>query len=176
MSLLPKYGALPETHIVPDLLAPELRLVLCGTALGRKSAEQRAYYANPGNLFWRTLHEVGLTRERISPTDYARLLGEGIGLTDLAKGHFGNDADLPADAFDIGALRDKILAFQPGILAFTSKAGASAYLGRPTGRIMLGEQVEQIGATRIFVLSSPSGHARRHWDRGAWVALAASVP
>jgi len=172
---LPRSGSLPDSHRVPDLLAPGLRLVFCGTALGRRSAQARAYYAHPGNLFWRTLHAVGLIPEPIAPGDYARLLEHGIGLTDLAKRHFGNDADLPGDAFDPAALRAKIEAFRPRLLAFTSKTGASAVLGRPTGRIALGEQVEMIGPTRLFVLPSPSGMARGYWDVGPWRELAMRV-
>lgn len=175
MPALARFGPLPDGHDVPDLLAPGLKLVFCGTALGRRSAQERAYYAHPGNLFWRTLHDVGLTPERIAPRDYARLLDHGIGLTDLAKRHYGNDAELPADAFDVPTLRDKIAGLRPGILAFTSKTGASAFLGRPTGRIAPGLQPETIGETRLFVLPSPSGSARVYWDRAAWEALAAQV-
>ena len=171
----PRSGPLPEGHGVPDLLRPGLSLVFCGTALGRKSVEMRAYYANPTNFFWSTLHKVGLTSERLPPGDYPRLLDYGIGLTDLAKRHFGNDAELPGDAFDPDALREKIMRYRPAILAFTSKTGASAVLGRPTGRILLGAQAEQIGETRLFVLPSPSGHARRYWDIAVWEALAVLV-
>lgn len=175
MATLPKFGALPQTHLVPDLLAPDLKLVLCGTALGRESALRRAYYANPGNRFWRTLHEVGLTPERIAPQDYTRLLDHGIGLTDLAKRHFGNDGELPADAFDVPALRERIERYGPAMLAFTSKTGASALLGRSTGKIALGAQAETIGVTRLFVLPSPSGFARRYWDIGPWRELGEAV-
>ncbi len=175
MTTLPQFGALPSAYHVPDLLAPGLRLVFCGTALGRKSAEARAYYGNPTNLFWRTLHEIGLTPERFLPGAYARLLEHGIGLTDLAKHHFGNDAELPGDAFDVPGLREKIMQHRPAILAFTSKTAASAFLGRLTGRIALGEQEECIGETRLFVLPSPSGSGRRYWDRRVWEELAALV-
>lgn len=171
MSSLPRSGALPESHLVPDLLAPGLKLVFCGTALGRKSAEARAYYANPTNLFWRTLHDVGLIPKRLAPTDYARLLDHGIGLTDLAKRHFGNDSELPADALDREALREKLLRYRPAVLAFTSKTGASHFLDRPTGRIALGEQAERVGETRLFALPSPSGSGRRYWDVGLWREL-----
>ena len=47
--------------ILPDLLQPGLALVFCGTAAGRRSAAEGAYYAHPGNLFWRALHAVQLT-------------------------------------------------------------------------------------------------------------------
>ena len=174
-SILGKFGALPETHLVPDILAPGLKIVFCGTALGRKSAEQKAYYANPGNFFWRTLHTTGLTPERIAPRDYLRLLDHGLGATDLSKHHYGNDAELPVDAFDIGALRQKIETFRPRVLAFTSKTGASAFLARPTGTIPLGFQAETVGETRLCVLPSPSGQARIFWDEGVWQTLADAV-
>ena len=172
---LPRHGPLPPDHSVPDLLAEGLRLVFCGTALGRASAERRAYYAHPGNLFWRALRETGLTPHRLAPEDYPRLLDFGIGLTDLCKAHFGNDADLPADAFDLASLQAKIARWRPAVLAFTSKTGAAAFLGRRTGAVPLGFQAERCGTTRICVLPSPSGQARVYWDLAAWQALADAV-
>jgi TDG/mug DNA glycosylase family protein len=169
-----KFGILPPDH-VPDLLRSGLKLVFCGTALGRLSAARQAYYANPGNFFWRTLFDTGLTPDLIPPQDYQRLLEYGIGLTDLSKSHFGNDNQLPAGALDAEALREKIEHFQPGILAFTSKTGASAFLGRPTGHISLGFQPETVGVTRLYVLPSPSGQARIFWDKQVWQALAAAI-
>ena len=175
MPVLDKFGSLPDAHLVPDILQPGLKVVFCGTAMGRKSAEQKAYYANPGNFFWRTLHSTGLTPDRIQPHNYLRLLDHGIGATDLSKRHYGNDAELPIDAFDVDALRQKILTFRPHILAFTSKTGASAFLDRPTGAIPLGFQPETVGDTRLCVLSSPSGQARIFWDETVWQALADAV-
>jgi TDG/mug DNA glycosylase family protein len=100
------------------------------------------------------------------------VLDFGIGLTDLCKLHFGNDNELPSDALDVEALREKILRYQPRILAFTSKTGAATSLGRPTGTIPLGFQPETVGETRIYALSSPSGQARIFWDQQAWQDLA----
>ena len=37
-------------HLVPDLLAPGLDLVFCGTAPSPASFKARAYYANPGKM------------------------------------------------------------------------------------------------------------------------------
>ncbi|BEV12717.1 mismatch-specific DNA-glycosylase [Asticcacaulis sp. DW145] len=175
MTPLDRAGLLPDAHKVPDLLRPGLKLVFCGTALGRVSAQKRAYYAHPGNFFWRTLHKVGLTHERLSPTEYPRLLDHGIGLTDLCKAHYGNDVDLPAEAWNAEALRAKITEYAPRHLAFTSKTAASVFLGRPTGQIALGRQVETAGETTLWVLPSPSGQARRFWDEGAWRDLAQVV-
>lgn len=169
-----KSGPLPPDH-VPDLLAPGLRVVFCGMALGRRSAERRAYYAHPGNRFWPTLHAIGLTPTRFAPTDYPNLLGLGIGLTDVSKSHYGNDDELPAEALDPVTVRAKTLRYGPKVLAFTSKAAAAQVLGRPTGRIPYAEQAERIGETALFVLPSPSGAASRYWDIAVWYRLAAAL-
>lgn len=162
---------MPDT-ILPDVLRPGLDLVFCGTAAGRRSAEQAAYYAHPGNLFWRALHTVALTPRLFAPAEFPQLPALGIGLTDLAKHHVGNDDELPPDAFDAAALRQRIERHAPRVLAFTSKAAARAALGHAAG---YGLQEERYGQTQLFVLPSPSGQARGHWDLAPWHALAALV-
>jgi TDG/mug DNA glycosylase family protein len=159
--------------ILPDVLAPGLRVVFCGTAAGARSARLGAYYAGPGNRFWPTLHEIGLTPRRLEPAEFARALESGIGLTDLAKRHSGADADLPPDAFDRDGLRARIAAHRPRLLAFTSLTAAAIFLGRR--RVTAGEQPERIGATRLFALPSPSGRARGHWSIAPWRALASAA-
>lgn len=155
-------------HILPDVLQPGLALVFCGTAAGKRSAAERAYYAHPGNLFWRALHEARITPRQLAPAEFPLLPQFGIGLTDLAKRHSGNDDELPPGAFDVPALQAKIARYAPHMIAFTSKNAARAALGRA---VSYGLQDESIGATRVFVLPSPSGQARGHWDLGPWRAL-----
>jgi TDG/mug DNA glycosylase family protein len=157
-----------DRHILPDLLQPGLALVFCGTAAGRRSAAERAYYAHPGNLFWRALFEAGLTTRLLAPAEFPLLLDYGVGLTDLAKRHSGNDDELPRDAFDAPALVAKIERHAPRLLAFTSKNAARSALGHTAGYGLLDET---IGGTRLFVLPSPSGQARGHWDLAPWLAL-----
>jgi hypothetical protein len=87
--------------LLDDLLPPGLRLVICGTAAGERSAKLGAYYAGRGNKFWRTLHEVGLTPDRtLIPSEFRELLSYGIGLTDLAKGVSGMNHTLMRHSFD----------------------------------------------------------------------------
>jgi TDG/mug DNA glycosylase family protein len=146
--------------------------VFCGTAPSRASAAARAYYAKPGNRFWPVLHAAGFTPRRFHPVEYASLVGLGIGLTDLCKGHSGNDDQLPRGALDAHALRGKIAKYRPGVVAFTSKNAAKAFLGRD---VAYGWQPERVEATRLFVLPSPSGQATRFWDERPWRELAAAV-
>ena len=159
-------------HVLPDVLRPDLDLVFCGTAAGRASAAAGAYYAHPGNFFWRTVHAVGLVTGPLAPREFRRLPEFGIGLTDLAKHHVGNDGELPADAFDTAALRRKIRRHAPRLLAFTSKNAAQAALGLATA---YGPQAFRWGPTALWVLPSPSGQARRFWDERPWRDLAAAV-
>lgn len=159
-------------HLVPDVLAPGLRLVFCGTAPSRASAAARAYYARPGNRFWPALHAAGFTPRRFHPAEYARLPELGIGLTDLCKAHSGNDDELPRGALDANALRAKISRYRPGVVAFTSKNAAKAFLGR---EVDYGWQEERVGQTRLYVLPSPSGQATRFWDERWWRELAAAI-
>ena len=162
--------------VLRDVLEPGLVLVLCGTGAGRKSAEVGAYYAKPGNRFWPTLHAVGLTPERqLKPLEYRNLLNWRIGLTDIAKEHIGQDAEIDLTLVDAAGLAARISACAPKIMAFTSKNAASLFLGKATGRIDYGFQDETIGQTRLFVLTSPSGAAGSNWSVEPWRALANAV-
>ncbi|MFO0323437.1 MAG: mismatch-specific DNA-glycosylase [Burkholderiales bacterium] len=169
--MLPRSTQAKRDYLVPDLLAPDLRLVLCGTAPSRASAQRRAYYAKPGNRFWPTLHRVGLTPRLLAPEEYPQLLSWGIGLTDLCKVHSGVDAELPPDAFDIAAFERKLKRYRPRCVAFTSKNAAAASLGFQP---QYGWQ-ESVGTTRIYVLCSPSGLATRFFDVSVWQQLAREI-
>jgi TDG/mug DNA glycosylase family protein len=160
-------------HLVPDLLAPGLDLVFCGTAPSPASFKARAYYANPGNAFWATLHAVGLTPERFTPQRYPELLSCGIGLTDLNKTEYGSDHELSAHAMDAKSLHAKLRKFRPAAIAFTSKNAASLGLGIKAPAY--GRQAELLEGAVAFVLASPSGRARSFWTIAPWRQAAAFV-
>ncbi|HEX4634902.1 MAG TPA: mismatch-specific DNA-glycosylase [Rhizomicrobium sp.] len=160
---------------MPDRLRPGLKLVFCGTAAGRQSALQQAYYAHGQNKFWTTLHRIGLTPSLLAPKDYEKLWELGIGLTDIAKHVYGMDHQLPGNALGpeaVAALKARIRKAQPRILAFTSLNGGRKVMGAAA---MAGEQSEKLGETRVFILPSPSPLADNHWDIGPWRALARAV-
>ena len=109
-----------NSPLIPDLLAPGLDLVFCGTAPSPASYKARAYYANPGNAFWPTLHAVGLTRERLAPQRYRELLAWGLGLTDLNKTEVGSDHELTPAAMDAASLHAKLRAWRSSTHCGTS--------------------------------------------------------
>ena len=158
--------------MLPDLLDENLELVICGTAVGTTSASKQQYYAQPNNQFWQVLYEVGLTSRLLTPREYAELLEEGIGLTDLVKKQAGMDRDLQDRDFGAPALRAKLHHYQPQVLCFNGKRAAQEFLQR---KVDYGVQPEQVGRTQIYVAPSTSGAARRWWDIKWWEELAALV-
>ena len=163
-----------KAPILPDVLAPGLRVVFCGTAAGAVSAARGCYYAHPHNKFWRALFDVGLTPRLLHCSEFALLPSFGLGLTDIAKSVSGMDKQLPRDALGraaCAAMAEKIARERPLILAFTSLTAGRRYLGREAG---FGEQQERIGATRLWLLPSPSPAADWNWERNEhwWRELA----
>lgn len=161
----------PAPPLVPDLLAPDLHLVFIGTAPSRRSAEAGAYYAHPGNRFWKTLHEAGFTPERYRPCDYPRLLDHGLGLTDLCKTRAGVDADLGREDFDIAGLNARLDRFDPAAIAFTSRTAAAIWLGAAP-RIVQTGHLGRVRGRDVFVLPSTSGQAVRYWRLEPWAEAA----
>jgi TDG/mug DNA glycosylase family protein len=148
--------------ILPDYLAPGLRIVFCGTAVSTTSDTAGHYYAGPGNEFWELLHEAGLTSVRLTPEDDARVLEYGIGLTDLAKTTAAS-SDVGLDAhYDVDGLVERIERYAPRWLAFHGKTAARA-VSRSVGHgstIALGEQPWTVATSRVFVVPSASAANR----------------
>lgn len=158
-----------KAHILPDRLAPNLKVWFVGTAAGPRSAAERAYYAHPGNRFWRALHEAKITPRLFAPQEYPLLLDLGIGLTDFCKISWGVDSQIAKEHFDVAGFAGKVKRLKPRALAFTSKTAASFWLGRPTGRIQSGVQTTTLpGQPVTFVLPSPSGLATSFWSMEPW--------
>jgi TDG/mug DNA glycosylase family protein len=173
--------------ILPDLVGPGLRIIFCGTAAGAMSAQRGHYYANPGNRFWQLLADTGLTPRRLAPEEDHLMPSFGLGLTDLCKVASGQDAAIPASAYDPARLLALVDRHRPAILAFTSLTAA-----RLAARLTVGPAVglaagpaagrgvtagplprdARLPGTVLWALPSPSGLARRHFSMAPWQALA----
>ena len=155
--------------ILPDLLRPNLDLVICGTAVGTKSSKVGSYYAGRDNKFWSILEETGLTPYRIRPDNFNDLTEFGIGLTDLAKKVSGGDSDLNPSDFDTVELRRKIKEYQPFIVGFNGKNSAKQFLHVET--VNYGLQTARVDETFLFVLPSTSRSAKNYWNSRYWHEL-----
>lgn len=158
------------TPVLPDVLAPGLKVVFCGTAVGRASAKRGAYYAGPGNRFWSVLYRVGLTPRLFEPQEFPHLLDFEIGLTDLAKHTSGADTSLGSSDFGVAAFERRIARCAPKVLAFNGKKAAQTFYGRS---VSYGRQTDGVADTTTFVLPSTSGAAARYWDESHWRKMAA---
>jgi TDG/mug DNA glycosylase family protein len=70
---------------------------------------------------------------------------------------------LDLNAFDVVGLKQKIHYYQPRLLAFTSKHGASIFFQQK--KLNYGKQAIDCGLTQLWILPSTSGNARPHWPR-----------
>jgi TDG/mug DNA glycosylase family protein len=155
--------------MLPDLLAPDLKLVICGMSAGEKAAEAGTYYAASGNRLWSTLHQVGLTPRELAPAEWQQLLEYRIGLVDLVpRDKSGMERGV---RFAGGAeLRRKMREYAPGMLVFNGKAAAKEYFGMPT--VVYGLLPNTIDKTKLFVCPSTSAAARGSWDPRWWDVMA----
>lgn len=132
------------------------------------SAQRGQYYAHPQNKFWRALHLAGFTPRQFEPLEYPQLPALGIGLTDIAKHTFGMDSELPPQSLGgtaVAALRARILAAAPRMLAFTSLTGGRRVMGPAAA---FGRQEEMLGNTSVWILPSPSPAANWNWNEQIW--------
>ena len=142
---------------VPDVIAPGLRVLLCGINPGLYSGATGHHFSRPGNRFWPALHRSGFTPEQIHPFEERRLLEHGLGIT-----NFVNRATARADELDndelrasLSRLESKVRRFKPTWLALL---GVTAYrVAFEDSKASIGPQPRIIGHTKLWVLPNPSG-------------------
>jgi TDG/mug DNA glycosylase family protein len=143
--------------IVPDLIAPNLRVLFCGINPSVYSAVVRHHFARPGNRFWPTLHKAGFTPRLLRPDEEQELLIYGYGITNIVERATVAAAELTSDELASGGqrLRTKVKHYQPRVLAIL---GISAYrLAFNQPRAVLGQQPDTIGSIQLYILPNPSG-------------------
>lgn len=164
---------------VPDLIAPELRLLFCGINPSLYSAVVGHHFARPGNRFWRTLHAAGFTERLLSPGQQAELLALGIGLTNVVPRASASADELSAEDYRRGSalLLRKLRRYRPQVLAFLGLGAYRLVAGRPLASA--GLQPELFGGVVTWALPNPSGlNAHYSLDElaRAYRALARALP
>lgn len=142
---------------LPDLIAPDLKVLFCGINPGLYTAAVGRHFARPGNRFWPALYQAGFTSRLYSPYEEEKLLGLGLGITNLVARATAGAAELTRDELRAGAegLRRKVRKYRPRSVAVLGLgAYRTAFARREAG---LGLQAESIHGTAIWVLPSPSG-------------------
>ena len=143
--------------IVPDLIAPNLKVLLCGINPGLYTAAIGHHFGRPGNRFWPALFAGGITPRLLSPFEERLLLPLGYGITNVVARATATAAELTKDELRAGAknLLRKVETFKPKLLAVIGVGAYRVAFERPDAQI--GLQDERIGGTRVWVLPNPSG-------------------
>ena len=142
---------------IPDLIAPDLRVLFVGINPSLWSGAVGLHVARPGNRFWRALHDAGFTDRVLAPHDGRELLKRRIGITNLVNRATASADELELADFRAGADRiaRKIRRYRPEVVAFVGMGAYRVAFGRP--RAGAGLQEETIAGARIWVLPNPSG-------------------
>ena len=146
------YGA-----VVPDLVRPDLAVLLCGINPSLWSGAVGLHFANPSNRLWPTLHAAGWTPRRLSPWETGAVLDAGLGITNLvpratARADELSDEELREGLPRVAALAERVA---PRWVAFL---GMTAYR-TATGerKAVVGRQERRLGPAGVWLLPNPSG-------------------
>ncbi len=149
--------ALAVNKTVPDIIAPNLKVLFCGINPGLYTAAIGHHFGRPGNRFWPALYAAGFTPRLFSPCEDHKLLKIGYGITNIVARATNAAADLETDEFKIGKteLVNKVKKYCPKWVAFI---GIGAYrTGFSKHKAAIGLQPEMIGESKVWVLPSTSG-------------------
>jgi len=147
---------------LPDVIAPDLRIVFCGINPGLYTAAIGHHYGRPGNRFWPALHGAGFTPRLLSPWDEAELLPLGYGLTNVVARTTATAAEVRAEEFVEGGRRLARLAqcYRPRVIACLGIGAYRIAFAQP--QATLGLQPHQLSESRLWLLPSPSGLNANH--------------
>ena len=143
---------------VPDVIAPELKVLFCGINPGLYTAAVGHHFARPGNRFWPAIHQAGFTPRQFSPFEEKELLNYGYGIINIVEHATARADELTAEELARGGavLEDKVRTFKP---LFSAILGFGAYrLAFRRPKTLPGPQPEKLGGiSSAWVLPNPSG-------------------
>jgi TDG/mug DNA glycosylase family protein len=142
---------------LPDILAPNLRVVFCGINPGLRAAMLGHHFAGRGNRFWKAIYLAGFTPEQISPENDTWILVHNCGLTTAVKRPTSRADQLSQHDFERASLdlSTTIARYAPGYVAFLGKPAFAAIFNRKS--VAWGMQEVRLAGSRTWVLPNPSG-------------------
>ena len=147
---------------VPDLVAPDLKVLFCGINPGLYTAALGHHFGRPGNRFWPALHGAGFTPRQFKPWEERELLPLGYGITNMVPRTTAAASELAPDEYVEGGKRltGLVQRYTPRVVAFLGIGAYRSAFGRP--KAQLGLQDERLDASRLWALPSPSGLNANH--------------
>jgi TDG/mug DNA glycosylase family protein len=147
---------------VPDLLAPNLKVLFVGINPGLWSGATGHHFARPGNRLWPALHQSGLTPRLLHPSEERELLTLGLGMTKLVARATATAAELSDTEVRRGGARIRRLVrkWKPGAVCFLGLGAYKQAYGLK--RVVLGRQDKPFEGATLWVLPNPSGLNANH--------------
>lgn len=149
--------AAAANQTVPDVIAPNLKVLFCGINPGLYTVAVGHNFARPGNRFWPALHQAGFTPYLFAPYQDRELLQLGYGITNVVDRATVSADQLASREFVEGGKRlvEKVNNYKPQVLAVLGITAYRKAFGDAGAGIGLQEQT--LGNARIWVLPNPSG-------------------
>src|SRR5436853_3005241 len=118
---------------LPDIIAPNLRVLFCGINPGLYTAAVQQHFGRPGNRFWPVLHRAGFTPRLFRPSEQWELLPLGYGITNLVARATAAAAELSDGELAAGArrLERKVRRYSPRVLAVVGIGAYRTGFARP---------------------------------------------
>ncbi|GAA5015925.1 mismatch-specific DNA-glycosylase [Actinopolymorpha pittospori] len=150
-------------HTLPDLVAPDVRLLFVGINPGLLTVAVQSHFGRRGNRFYPALFRAGIIDRLIDASggyaeeDRSHLLARGIGITNLVARATARADELTAAELVAGAddLRRRVGALAPKVVAILGVTAYRTAFGRP--RTAVGRQPEDLGGSQLWVVPNPSG-------------------
>jgi double-stranded uracil-DNA glycosylase len=175
MDALPVRVTATRARTLPDIVGPDMRLLICGLNPSLYAADAGVNFARPGNRFWPAALASGLVSHDRDP--WHALAHHGIGFTDIVKTATPRADSLRADDYRRGLERLSwtVRLLRPGAVCFVGLAGVRAALDP---RAVAGPREGGFAGAPAYVMPNTSGlnaHAspadfRRHLQAAAALA------
>jgi TDG/mug DNA glycosylase family protein len=149
----PRLGGV-RLRTLPDIVGPDMRVLVCGLNPSPYSADRGFGFARPGNRFWPAALAAGLvTRDR---DPWHALAVDRVGFTDLVKRATPRAGELTADEYREGVARVTWLVglLRPAAVCMVGLSGWRAAVDR---HAVAGPQAERLGGAPVYLMPNTSG-------------------
>ena len=143
-----------RARMLPDLVKPGLRVLLCGYNPSLYAADAGVAFARPGNRLWPAALAAGLVSVDRDPWHAVR--HHAVGWTDLVKRATVAAAELSVDELRAGLARVERLCewLQPRAVCVLGLGGWRSLVDR---KATVGWQERTLGGSPVYLMPNPSG-------------------
>lgn len=147
-------GDLVRLETLPDIVGPEMRLLVCGLNPSPHAASSGVGFSRPGNRFWPAALATGMVTTDRDPT--RALLENGVGFTDLVKRTTVKADELTSKEYQAGLSRlERLVSWlEPTALVMV---GLTGWRQATHSKATAGWQPDGLGTTPVYLMPNTSG-------------------